>query len=55
MAFRNGTDKDELKGTVILDATGNVGIAVTRAPAPPRGTARSYVRIVGAITTTKLR
>ena len=43
------------KSTVLLDATGNVGIVVTRAPVPPRGTVRSYVRIVGAITTTKLR
>jgi hypothetical protein len=40
---------------LFLDATGNVGIVVTRAPVPPRGTVRSYVRIVGAITTTKLR
>jgi hypothetical protein len=47
--------RQKARGTVLLDATGNVGIVVTRAPVPPRGTVRSYVRIVGAITTTKLR
>ena len=42
-------------GTVLLDSSGKIGIVVTRVPAPPRGTIRAYVRMVGAITTTKLR
>ena len=42
-------------GTVLIDSSGMVGIVVTRVPVPPRGTVRAYVRMVGAITTTKLR
>ena len=47
--------RHKARGTVLLDATGKVGIVVTRVPVPPSGTIRAYVRMVGAITTTKLR
>ena len=47
--------RQKARGTVLLDATGKVGIVVTRVPVPPWGTIRAYVRMVGAITTTKLR
>ena len=47
--------RQKARGTVLLDATGKVGIVVTRVPVPPSGTIRAYVRMVGAITTTKLR
>ena len=47
--------RTKICGTVLIDSSGMVGIVVTRVPVPPRGTVRAYVRMVGAITTTKLR
>ena len=47
--------RTKICGTVLIDSSGKVGIVVTRVPVPPRGTIRAYVRMVGAITTTKLR
>ena len=47
--------RTKICGTVLIDSSGKVGIVVTRVPVPPSGTIRAYVRMVGAIATTKVR